>query len=292
MLYQPPRSAQVALLELEKGTNAAASQLNEAAQIIGIDLRAHGTSIYEAGKPSEPQPATASAPKEEWVLRWLLKKLKAAGGSLNYRLDSDSWLLLRILLDRISPKTVATILNEHKFLAILENALADLDKFSGEDGQLSTKDRSQESSTSKSQKRGQKRKRVDVEAESSDSTITQEFTPSSWASTLLSVLASIQRLAALSNQSHGVDWTSQSHLKLTLRGEPQVAANILGKSFKIATLALPVLAEASESSIQKRLLSVLPSVFDIWELRSSPQNDSTKIQSNVSIHFYREIYPS
>lgn len=283
-ISQPPRSAQVALLELEKGSNAPASQLNEAAQIIGIDLRVHEAKIYEGGESAELQPATAAAPKEEWVLRWLLKKLKAANGPLNYKLDSDSWLLLRLLLDRIPPKTIAAILNEHKFLGILENGLVDLDKFSGESG---SEDRLAEDSTSKVQKRGHKRKRMEVEAESSDSTITQEFTPSSWASTLLSVLVSIQRLAVLSNQSHGVDGTSQSHLKLALRAEPRVAANILGKSFKIATSALQVLADAPESNTPRKLLAVLPSVFDIWDLRSGSQNDSTKNQSDVSSPLYR-----
>lgn len=263
------------MLELEKGTNAPASQLNEAAQIIGIDLGAHGT-----GESSKLQTATASAPKEEWVLRWLLKKLKATNGPLNYKLDSDSWLLLRLLTDRIPPKTIAAILNEQKFLMILQDTLVDLEKFSGESGQHGSKDHPPEAST-KSQKRGQKRKRMDVEAESSDSTITHEFTPSSWTSTLVSILASIQKLAALSNQSHGVDWTSRSHLKLALRGEPQVAASILGKSFRIATLALAV---PSGSQTQQRLLYVLPSIFDIWELRSNSQNNSIKSPSNVSFY--------
>ncbi|KAK2764338.1 hypothetical protein FQN54_009031 [Arachnomyces sp. PD_36] len=276
---EPPRSSQVALLELEKGTNAPTSQLHEAAQIIGVALRAHEARILGSEESSKSQKATTSAPKEEWVLRWLLKKLKATNGPVNYRLDSDSWLLLRVLLDRIPPKTIASILNEHKFLAVLEDALVELEKISAEDEQSGSENGLQEIST-KSQKRGQKRKRVDGEDESSDSTIAHEFPPSSWASTLLYILTSIRKLVALSNQQQGTDGAARSHLKLALRGEPEVAANILGKSFRIATLALPILAGLSELT---RLLSVLPSVFDIWELRSSSQAVLTKSQSNGAL---------
>jgi nucleolar pre-ribosomal-associated protein 2 len=277
------------LLELEKGSIAPASQLNEAAQIIGVDLRAHNAGVHYAGESPKRQTATASAPKEEWVLRWLLKKLKATIGSLNYRLDSDSWLLLLLLFDRIPPKTIAAILNEQKFLAILEDTLVDLDKFSAESVKSGSKDRLQ--MASKSQKRGQKRKRVNVEAESSDSTITHEFTPSSWAATLLYVLAIIQKLGAFSNQSRGIDWTARSHLKLALRGEPRPAANILGRTFRIATLALPLLAGASELMTHQSLLSVLPSVFDIWELKSNSQNGSTQSQNDVSLYLCWKSYP-
>ena len=274
------------MLDLEKGANVSASQLNEAAQIIGIDMRVHEAEIQAVGISPKPQATTASAPKEEWVLRWLLKKLKTPKGPLNYKLDSDSWLLLRLLQDRIPPKTLAAILNEAKFLEILEDALADLDRFAAGSGGIvsvrgisGSKEKQLELASGK---RGKKRKRVDGETGNSDSSDQQEPAPSSWASTLLYLLGSIQGLVALSNQSHGIDGTSRSHLKLALRGDPQVAANILGRSFRIATLALPVLANDSRSKTERGLLSVLPSVFEIWELRSSYQNDSTKTPSNVS----------
>ena len=58
------------------------------------------------------------------MLRWLLKKLR---NGKNFRVDPESYLLLRQLIDRISPKNLATVLKDQKFLSVLCDTVSDLE---------------------------------------------------------------------------------------------------------------------------------------------------------------------
>src|SRR5438034_7596954 len=129
LFLQPPRLSHQALLDLEKGTESAVTQLKEAARIIDVDLdhtaiRTHGDRINTLSNTER-----TSAPKEEWVLRWLMKKLNASSstGPSNYQLNEYSWLLFQNLINRIPPKNLAATLNENKFMAILIDAVTDLE---------------------------------------------------------------------------------------------------------------------------------------------------------------------
>ncbi|KAJ6026254.1 hypothetical protein N7444_013933 [Penicillium canescens] len=121
LLAERPRSSQEALLRLEKGTASPTTQLHEAAQILGLDLTLC-ESHPEVHRDVRIQ--TNATPKEEWVLRWLLKRLRSGK---NYRVDAASFLLLRQLIDLISPKNLAAILKDQKFLSILFETIADLE---------------------------------------------------------------------------------------------------------------------------------------------------------------------
>ncbi|PGH13910.1 hypothetical protein AJ79_03325 [Helicocarpus griseus UAMH5409] len=284
-LQESPRSAHQALLELEKGTSGPASQLQEAARIIGVDL----SSQYDLGKATSTAIQKLSAPKEEWVLRWLMKKLKASSqqqqqGQSSYRLDAKTWILLQQLFDRIPAKPLAFILSENKFLSILEDSLTDLvnalniraEQASANDTRNSESSATlQESPVSISSKRGQKRKRTE---DGSGFTGSVGGLPGLWIDTLCAIIGSVKVLVTLPEQLPEVNSTAASQLKLVLRGEPPTAATVLGRSFELARNAIEEM-DKGFPALETQLLSALSSLLEIWRLSSERVGDANNMST-------------
>jgi hypothetical protein len=71
----PHSPAQPALLHLVKVHGQPAEQTREAAKILGVDLEEINDSLETA--PYLPSTVPRQfAPKEEWILRWLLTRLR------------------------------------------------------------------------------------------------------------------------------------------------------------------------------------------------------------------------
>ncbi|KAK2751550.1 hypothetical protein FQN55_000271 [Onygenales sp. PD_40] len=287
LVRESPHSAHQALLELEKGTSGPSSQLQEAAQIIGIDLSLCTIQKEDEETASAQNTQKTSAPKEEWVLRWLMKKLKAPSrqGQSSYRLDKRSWVLLRQLFFRIPAKPLAFILNENKFLAILKDSLVDLGNASSARAERPTiKEPAasessvtvQESPVSPSSKRGQKRKRAEngVDAVPSAGSFA-----GSWIDAFLALLDSVKVLVILPDQITETKASINSQLKLVLRGDPQTAAAILGQTFSLAADAI---IEWNKSLLEseQRLLSSLSFVLEIWKLSSERLGEGANVSNN------------
>ncbi|EAW07511.1 ribosome biogenesis protein URB2 [Aspergillus clavatus NRRL 1] len=275
-----PRSSQEALLRLEKGTASPTTQINNAAQILGIDLALCAThpEINRTGQIS-----INAAPKEEWVLRWLLKKLRAGK---SHRVEPASFLLLRQLIDLIPVKTLATILKDQKFLATLSDVIADLEEdvfASLENGTVDFLRSGSESSHTlsdsshqddKCDKKGTKRKRAGDDDQDAMDIDDQPQTPTSCFLAFIRVLDCLYSLVTLASRTVGVDEVASSHLKFALRGEPESIAKLLGKSFKLAAVATTQLSHAQKTTDLQHLLYIIPAVLDLWELRSSRRDDS------------------
>lgn len=284
-----PRSSQEALLRLEKGSGSPISQLNEAAQIIGLDL-ALCASHPEINRTTHVQ--SRAAPKEEWVLRWLLKKLKAGK---NYRVEPASFLLLRQLIDLIQPKTLATMLKDQRFLAILDHAITDLedDVFAGlENGTTELEQSDSESSKTmsdsspQSDKKGTKRKRTgDREGDGMDID-EQPQTPTSCFLTFIRALDCLYSLVMIANRTLEIDEVASSHLKHALKGEPETVSVTLGRSFRLAAVATTQFFNARKTTDLQHLLYVLPAILDLWDLRSNRRVDSDSGSSNESFAKY------
>lgn len=71
------RAAQQALSELEKSSAQFEDQLVEAAKFIGSELDAVSTSASRQNERKDLKKVPTSHGKEEWLLKWLLKKLQA-----------------------------------------------------------------------------------------------------------------------------------------------------------------------------------------------------------------------
>lgn len=297
---QRSRSSHEALLQLEKGTASPATQLNEAAQIIGLDLTlcaSHPEAFPRASTvPENP------APKEEWVLRWLLKKLKTEE---NYRVEPASFLLLRQLVDRIPPKTLAATLSDHKFLGILGTVVTEVangvirafDESTSSDVNRSGSESShtlggspprQEDADRKRRKRKRTSDDEDEDAMDIDDP-PQQPTLTSYLLAFIRILDCLYGLVSLANRAHGDHASAGSHLKHALRGEPESVAKILGKSFKMGAIAAVEFSDGQSITDLQHLFYVLPAVLELWELRSSRQDDSDNKSSNEA--FARYCFP-
>ena len=77
------RLSQQALLDLERSKVPPVELLDQVAQILGVNYRHVQSTLTSPDRDNKAAFPTAScSPKEEWVLRWLLKRtgLSSAGG--------------------------------------------------------------------------------------------------------------------------------------------------------------------------------------------------------------------
>jgi nucleolar pre-ribosomal-associated protein 2 len=277
---KPSSSSQEALLRLEKGSSASpTTQLHEAAQILGVDLKTC-ESHPETHRDAKIQ--TKATPKEEWVLRWLLKRLRTGK---NYRVDPASFLLLRQLIGLISPKNLATILKDQKFFSILCDTVTDLenDIFATLGSGAPTSSFESDSSNTMDAHPTQGTKRKRVVGENDTESMDLDETPQNPASCFLAFIRALDCLygvVTLAQRTLGVDEVANSHLKLALRGEPEVVANLLGRSLQMAAVAVTQFSQAGKTTDLQHLLLVFPAMLELWESRSYRQDDTNNNSSN------------
>ncbi|KAF7712183.1 Uncharacterized protein PECH_000508 [Penicillium ucsense] len=286
LLAGPSSSSQEALLRLEKCNSASAtSDIHEAAQILGLDLR---TCDSHPEIHRNTKTRFTATPKEEWVLRWLLKRLRAGK---HYRVEPASFLLLRQLIGLISPKTLAIILKDQKFFTIISDTIRDLrsdvqttfetvpagaDFKLGSDA-LSTATQRQESRATQGVKRKRVRGEDDEDAMNLDD---QPQTLGACFVAFVRALDCIYGIVALIQHTIGEDEVAHSHLKLAVRGSPEGAAELLGTSLQLAAVAVTQFSNAGATTDLQHLLLVFPAMLELWESRSYRLDDSDNNSSN------------
>ncbi|PKX94043.1 ribosome biogenesis protein URB2 [Aspergillus novofumigatus IBT 16806] len=283
-----PRSSQETLLRLEKGTASPLAQINDAAHIIGLDLSLCTTHL-EFNRTGHIQ--TNAAPKEEWVLRWLLKKLRAGK---SHRVEPASFLLLRQLIDLIPPKTLATILKDQKFLATLSDVITDLEEDifatlengKAEDLRFGSESSDTLGDSPHDDRKGTKRKRADADDQDAMDIDQQPQTSSSCFLSFIRVLDCLYSLVTLTSRAAGIDEVASLHLKHALRGEPESVAKLLGQSFKLAAIVSKQLFDGRKTTDLQHLLYIIPAVLELWEMRSSLRDDSDAGSSHESFAKY------
>jgi len=106
---------------LDRSEESFPTQIDAASSILGICLHKRQTEIIESEDDHSESQITRSDPRHGHALRWLLKKFQSAeSGPHSPRLHLKAWILLRKLLVRIPPATVARLLKEHKFIKTLK----------------------------------------------------------------------------------------------------------------------------------------------------------------------------
>ncbi|RDW64953.1 hypothetical protein BP6252_10604 [Coleophoma cylindrospora] len=118
------RAAQEKLVQLEKDAAPFEDQLAEAARFIGVTL----DELYSSNPGfSDGQKSTLSAlhGREEWLLRWLLKKLQSPKDAIA-RKSASAWRIFRYVIQQIPLPSVARMLNERKFMTILQQTLDEI----------------------------------------------------------------------------------------------------------------------------------------------------------------------
>ena len=283
---QLSRSPQEVLLRLEKSSGSPTSLLNQAAKVVGLEL-ALCASHPETNRIAKPR--TTSAPKAEWALRWLLKKLKQ---SKQFRVQPAAFLLLTQLIGLIGPKTLATILAEYDFTRILNDIFSDVEEavFAGLEGGLEGRFQEMLSGSESSltlhssppqnglsDKKGTKRKRP-VEGGSGDS-MEVDDAPQTSASCLLAfirLLDCLYSLVALVTETLENDEAARSRVAQAIRTGPESGAIMLAKSFKIAAVAASHFFQHRMTTDLQHLMYVIPAVLGWWRLRSSQESSEDK----------------
>ncbi|RAL60971.1 hypothetical protein DID88_010067 [Monilinia fructigena] len=120
------RIAQEKLAGLEKASAPFEEQIREAGKFVDIDLDKVATVLdyqkFEEKAFKKKCAAGSFHGREEWLLRWLLKKLQSPKDKTP-RITPSSWHLFRLLLNAIPLANAARMLTEKKFMAILQQTL-------------------------------------------------------------------------------------------------------------------------------------------------------------------------
>lgn len=271
-------------MKLEKSTEDSDRQLAAAAQILKLDL----------SDTSSPLPSsntieliTRPAPKEEWVLRWLLKRLKTT----TYRVHPRSYILLQQLLQRISRRAIASTFVEYKFAQILKNIVDDLNNAvfkSLSDGANRISSDSETSETVQgSPVRSKKRKRGNDSADA-DNDIVMYDAGNRESQSERAILAygrfsdAFYVLMNLVNTQSDRGDVSQFHLQQSLRLDPAIAAEILGKLIRLFAGLIVEYAKEKKSDQLQHLSKTATVYFSLWDLKKVGINGIDKSSINVS----------
>ncbi|KAH8698459.1 Urb2/Npa2 family-domain-containing protein [Talaromyces proteolyticus] len=271
-------SSQEALLSLEKSTANSDTQLNNAARIIKLDLLSSTDLAH-----TKPDLNTKPAPKEEWVLRWLLKRFK----SKPYRLQPLSYVLLQKLIQRIPPKAIAVIFTDYKFSQLVKDIVEDLENavFASlrDDTVKVPVPSGSETSTTLNQSpiRSKKRKRGENTA-NRDEDILGFQQPRAAVDAYVNFLDFLFVLTTLVNSHENSGSVSQIHLRQALRTESAFVAPILGKLFRASAYLVAEFAKEKRSSELQRLIKASTAVFILWELSRSNVDGTGKNNVNVA----------
>ncbi|KAL8950346.1 MAG: hypothetical protein Q9222_003616 [Ikaeria aurantiellina] len=231
----PPRN----ILLLDKSAAPLAEQVKEACDILEITPRSSKNDVQES-----QQQARLQGPREEWTLRWLLKKLENIPQSQSELLEPNVWMLLRELILRLPVSNLARLLRSHGFLSTLLKLLNLLDAHLQHDEKrngnglpstlpstTSSDSRGADSSSAtieanpKTSAKSKKRKRDGTSTVSNHIEERVGINPPQIFHIVCDVVSELQALAQ--DESHGY---AVEHLKIALQATPEQAAEILGKA--------------------------------------------------------------
>ncbi|KAF4636308.1 hypothetical protein G7Y89_g1788 [Cudoniella acicularis] len=268
------RAAQEHLVELEKASAPFAEQLVEAAQFIGVDL----DTICKSSSNSEQECTGIEEEKklkrktavyhgrEEWLFKWLLKKLQAEKDEVPRR-SPAAWRLFDFLIGRIPRPIVARLLIERKFMGVLRLALEEAQKITKEEKTAVVEDEPDSSSTvgENSPRPSKKRKRSPELVQNTTNDGANGLLP--LLDSIYTVLNSIVKSAeTISGSSEGGASTvfSAEYMKTALRTSAEESATILGLWLSLSTEVLK-----APNGLRANLNSWLVPFIEIWGLRAA-----------------------
>lgn len=271
-----------ALLNLEKSTASPDAQLDQAAHILRLDWSLDSTDPITHTKKSSEE--TRPAPKEQWVLRWLLKRLKTKP----YRIHPRSFILLQKVVQRLPRKAVAVTLVDNKFPQLLKDIVDDLDSAVVQSLQQDSPPSGSETSATldRSPVRPKKRKRdSDVGNEDGQNRSQTAVVVAAY----VSFLGSLYTLTALAKGRENNADISQIHLKQSLRTEPVLIAPILGKLLRLSARLVAKFARDKNTSELQHLLKVTTAAFALWDFKKQNVGGNEKNDFNVSKLIYCKL---
>jgi hypothetical protein len=108
------------VIALDRSKDSFEKQIVEAYGIVQVDI--DSVSTYYDEKDAKRDQSHGFGPKEEWVLRWLLKRLEEDKSPTieDPCLNAKAWILLRIMLVRLPTTVSARLISAHKLVAAVE----------------------------------------------------------------------------------------------------------------------------------------------------------------------------
>ena len=282
------------ILTLDKSNEPIQIQIDEACDILGIRLNVQNQVV--SFDQQDQQEITLCGPREEWALRWLLKKLQSddihfdrCGTSfpssdailigLSPCLIPKTWLFLQSLVARVPLTNTTRLLSTYKFTAIVRNTFQWLQQKSNlgenflpqesEDAFASTESSSAtlEVSPVEALQRPRKRKR--------DGTSIVPIKPGVIAglnaeALYKSICSTIREVEALTNDSpDGSRGFAVEYMKATLRSFPEDAAVMLGSFLTVTNIIVQRSNENSADIFDECISPMLA----MWNLRSNTKSD-------------------
>ncbi|KAL8845049.1 MAG: hypothetical protein Q9176_000721 [Flavoplaca citrina] len=272
------------ILLLDKSTAPFASQLEEACSILGIKLSTLNHTVDQGSQRS-----THSCPREEWTLRWLLKKFEASKPETTSPcLELDAWLLFHELIFCVPIANLARLLRDHGFLDIVLKTLRSMqDSIDGcntqnEQGEKPSSSNVSVESSSATNSRpaivsasvtptksaGEKLKLIAANVDSDGSSAMGKSKLERIFKTLCAIIQRLQQRADDDSQGYAVE-----HLKMALRTSPEQASEMFGISLGLTNFIF----EATKGSAVQSDISVLliNSWVTIWNCRSRKATQDT-----------------
>ncbi|KAE8452486.1 hypothetical protein EG329_000388 [Mollisiaceae sp. DMI_Dod_QoI] len=259
------RAAQEQLQVLEKEAGSFEEQLSEAAKFIGTSL--DGLRRFPDNE-SERDPSSkivVSHGREEWLLRWLLKRLQAPKDDIPRRTPS-SWWLFCYLLRTIPLVNVAQILVERKFISIIQLALEEAEKRDFGPAQTAG---SESSSTEQGtpEKKPKKRKRSGELI--AKSTAADQAGPSDLVEAIFAaisfVVESTKVTAGTFEQGRSSAFIAE-YMKTVIRSSAEEAATMLGSWLSLCQKTL-----SDHSSLNSNFQNWLSPFIEIWQCRTAEE---------------------
>jgi nucleolar pre-ribosomal-associated protein 2 len=223
--------------------------------------------------------------RAEWVLRWILDKLKdeAAAGS-DARANPTTWQLLECMIYILPVSRSAPHLRDASLTTVLEKSLVEnfdkalVDASTPTSLHVHMQDAPESSDTIQDDTQpSRKRKRGTPETSPSKKAALGTTEPALLFRTMRTVLTSITRLATTSTNTH--DSTQSELMKMVLRTEGPQASRIL-KFWLIAVQKLITRILASDADVQTLTSLVdISAVLEIWELRIIDSSDTAASSS-------------
>ncbi|KAH8596936.1 Urb2/Npa2 family-domain-containing protein [Bisporella sp. PMI_857] len=270
------RVAQEKLVQLEKSNAPFEDQLQEAAKFLGFDFINAGRVSIDAFESREKERTCAVFGKEEWLLKWLLKKLQSPKDDRPRKLVA-SWALLTHLMRTLPLPTTARILVEKRFMPILRQTLEEAQKrvnTSRIENPGEIIDSFKESSSRKSKKRKRSGELVDPIYSRREEV---ELLDAIYATILTATAAT--EIPADEGPSAAF---SAEYMKAVLTTTSEESAKILGLWLFFSNSV--VVNDALTNIDMKKWLSPF---FKIWELRSKGAEDLVQF----SLHCTQHILP-
>ncbi|KAL8918065.1 MAG: hypothetical protein Q9208_007587 [Pyrenodesmia sp. 3 TL-2023] len=269
------------ILLLDKSTWPLSAQIDEACEILGIKLP------LPADEPKTyDQSHNHYGPREEWTLRWLLKKLEGAeSGIQSIYVEPKVWLLFQELIRCFPVATLARLLRTHGFTKVLSKTMETLGNTlerQKHGSAPSTNGAASESSsvadlssatveaTAESPRTSRKRKHDGTLVHQHLSIVPHEVDVKSVYNGITGVLS--QLLALKTDGSHGYVC---EHLKMAMRPTPEEAAQMLGTSMTIAKWSILNPPLAGKRKYMDPPHSRVHYWLDIWGSRSSGAPDNS-----------------